>query len=123
MASPEMKKEPAEPLSCGPNLPIAIEPLSWTDGRTASDPVLLKALCRADEWRTWLEQAEAVSIQELASKAGVTPGYVQKVIPLAFLAPGLTRELLNGGRRLHSGLMAHLNRGIPIDWDQQLTSF
>jgi hypothetical protein len=93
------------------------------DGRTTPDPVLLKALCRAHEWRTWLEQGEALSYQELASKAGVTSGYVQKVLPLAFLAPGLTRELLDGRRRLHSGLMARLNRGIPIDWDQQLNSF
>lgn len=95
----------------------------FDDGRPAPDPVLLKALCRAHEWRTWLEQGEALSFQELASKAGVTPGYVQKVLPLAFLAPGLTRELLDGRRRLHGGLMARLNRGIPADWDQQLTSF
>jgi hypothetical protein len=93
------------------------------DGRTAPDPVLLKALCRAHEWRTWLEQGEALSYQELASKAGVTSGYVQKVLPLAFLAPSLTRELLNGRRRLHGGLMARLNRRIPTDWDQQLDSF
>ena len=93
------------------------------DGRTAPDPVLLKAVCRAYEWRTWLEQGAALSYRELASKAGVTPGYVQKVLPLAFLAPGLTRELLDGRRRLHGGLMARLNRGIPADWDHQLTSF
>ena len=95
----------------------------FDDGRTGPDPVLLKALGRAHEWRTWLEQGEALSYRELASKAGVTPGYVQKVLPLAFLAPGLTRELLDGQRRLHGGLMARLNRGIPADWDQQLTSF
>ncbi|HEY6719621.1 MAG TPA: hypothetical protein VI232_24995, partial [Reyranella sp.] len=93
------------------------------DGRTAPDPVLLKALCRAHEWRTWLEQGEALSYRELASKAGVTAGYVQKVLPLAFLAPGLTRELLDGWRRLNGGLVARLNRGVPTDWDQQLTSF
>jgi site-specific DNA recombinase len=95
----------------------------FDNGRTGPDPVLLKALGRAHEWRTWLETGEALSLQELASKAGVSPGYVQKVLPLAFLAPGLTRELLDGRRRLHGGLMARLNRGIPADWDQQLTSF
>lgn len=93
------------------------------DGSTAPDSVLLKALCRAHEWRTWLEQGQALSYQALASKAGVTPGYVQKVLPLAFLAPGLTREMLDGRRRLHGGLMARLNRGIPLDWDQQLNAF
>ena len=93
------------------------------DGRAGPDPVLLKAFCRAHEWRTWLQQGEVLSYKELASKAGVTPGYVQKVLPLAFLAPALTRELLDGRRRLHGGLMARLNRGIPADWDQQFASF
>ena len=93
------------------------------DGRAGPDPVLLKALGRAHEWRTWLQQGEVLSYKELASKAGVTPGYVQKVLPLAFLAPALTRELLDGRRRLHGGLMARLNRGIPADWDQQFASF
>jgi site-specific DNA recombinase len=95
----------------------------FDDGRASPDPVLLKPLCRAHECRTWLERGEALSFQDLASKAGVTPGYVQKVLPLAFLAPGLTRELLDGRRRLNCGLMAQLNRGIPADWDQQLTTF
>lgn len=95
----------------------------FDDGRVKPDAVLLKALCRAHAWRSWLEQGEAHSFQELASKAGVTPGYVQKVLPLAFLAPGLTRELLDGRRRLYGGLMALLSRGIPADWDHQPTAF
>jgi hypothetical protein len=45
------------------------------------------------------------------------------LLPLAFLAPRLTRELLQGGRRLSGGLMARLRRGIPMDWDQQLDIF
>ncbi|MEI6203825.1 MAG: recombinase family protein, partial [Enhydrobacter sp.] len=95
----------------------------FDNGRAGPDPVLLKALARAHEWRAWLEQGEALSFQKLATKSSVTPGYVQKMMPLAFLAPGLTRELLDGRRRVHGGLMARLNRGIPTDWDQQLTSF
>src|SRR5260370_39676468 len=70
-----------------------------------------------------LEQGEALSYQELASKAGFTPGYVQKVLPLAFLAPGLTHELLDCRRCLHGGLVAQLNRCIPFDWDQQITAY
>jgi site-specific DNA recombinase len=93
------------------------------EGRGEPDPVVLKALARAHEWRSWLEKGEALSYQEMASKAGVTPGHVQKVLPLAFLAPRLTRELLQGGRRLSGGLMARLRRGIPLDWDQQLDVF
>jgi site-specific DNA recombinase len=93
------------------------------DGRGEPDPVVLRALARAHEWRRWLEKGEARSTREIAAKAGVTAGHVQKMLPLAFLAPRLTRELLDGRRRLSGGLMARLRRGIPLDWDQQLDIF
>jgi len=92
-------------------------------GRGEPDPVVLRALARAHEWRSWLEKGQAHSYQQIASMAGVTHGHVQKVLPLAFLAPRLTRDLLHGRRRLSGGLMAQLRRGIPLDWDQQLDVF
>jgi hypothetical protein len=55
----------------------------------------------------------------LALKAAVDTGYVQTVLPLAFLDPQLTRELLDGRRQIHGGLMELLRRGIPLDWQQQ----
>ena len=79
-------------------------------------------MTRARE-ESWMEKGAAFSYQEIASKAGVTPGHVQKLLPLAFLAPRLTRELLQGGRRLSGGLIARLRRGIPLEWDQQLDVF
>jgi site-specific DNA recombinase len=93
------------------------------EGRGAPDPVVLRALARAHEWRRWLEEGQAHSYQQIALKARVTHGHVQKVMPLAFLAPRLTRDLLDGRRRLSGGLMAQLRRGIPLDWDQQLDVF
>ena len=93
------------------------------EGRGEPDPVVLRAQARAHEWRGWLEKGQAHSYQQIASKAHVTHGHVQKVLPLAFLAPRLTRDLLHGRRRLSSGLMAQLRRGIPLDWDQQLDVF
>jgi site-specific DNA recombinase len=93
------------------------------EGRSEPDPVVLRALARAHEWRSWLEKGQAHSYQQIASKARVTHGHVQKVLPLAFLAPRLTRDLLHGRRRLSGGLMAQLRRGIPLNWDQQLDVF
>ena len=72
------------------------------------------------EWREWIEGGEAMSYRAIAKKAGVASGYVQTILPLAFLAPGLTRELLDGRRQVRGGLMAWLRRGIPADWGQQL---
>jgi site-specific DNA recombinase len=90
------------------------------DGSVGPDPALVKALCRAHDWRDWLERGEVLSYRAIASKAGVTTSYVQTVMPLAFLAPRLTRELLDGRRQLRGGLMARLRQGIPADWGLQL---
>lgn len=74
------------------------------DGSIGPHPVLMKALGRAHEWRGWMERGEAMSYRAIAKKAGVTSSYVQTILPLAFLAPSLTRELLDGRRQLRGQL-------------------
>jgi site-specific DNA recombinase len=90
------------------------------DGSAGPNPALVRALGRAHEWREWIERSDAMSYSAIAKKAGVTSSYVQTILPLAFLAPSLTRELLDGRRQVRGGLMAWLRRGIPGDWGQQL---
>jgi hypothetical protein len=82
------------------------------DGSAGPDPALVRALSRAHEWRGWMERGEAESYRAIAAKAGVMSGYVQTILPLAFLAPSLTRELLDGRRQLRGALMIRLRRGI-----------
>ncbi len=93
------------------------------DGSPAPDQAVVRALARAHEWRGWLENGEARSYRDIASKASVNPGYVQTILPLAFLDPRLTRELLDGRRQINGGLMELLRRGIPLDWQQQRAVF
>ncbi len=93
------------------------------DGAVGPNPAVVRALCRAHEWRGWLERGEARSYRAIARRAGITSGYVQTVLPLAFLAPRLTRELLDGRRRVRGALKLRLRRGIPLDWSQQLDLF
>lgn len=73
------------------------------DGAASPDPTLLKALHRAHDWRGWLERGEVLSYRAIANRAGVTSSYVQTILPLAFLAPRLTRELLDGRHRSVEG--------------------
>ncbi|GEP59456.1 recombinase family protein [Reyranella soli] len=90
------------------------------DGSANPDPKLMKALGRAHEWRDWMERGEVESYRAIAKKAGLTSSYVQTILPLAFLAPSLTREFLDGRRQLRGALMIRLRRGIPADWHQQI---
>jgi len=90
------------------------------DGSAGPNPALMRALGRAHEWRGWMERGEAMSYRAIAKRAGVTPSHVQTILPLAFLAPGLTRELLDGRRQLSGRLMIRMRQGIPADWTRQL---
>jgi hypothetical protein len=49
-------------------------------------------------WRDGARRGNVVSSHR--QKAGVAPSHVQTILPLAFLAPSLTRELLDGRRQL-----------------------
>lgn len=93
------------------------------DGAPAPDEAVVRTMARAHEWRGWLENGEVRSYRDIASRASVNPGYVQTVLPLAFLEPRLTRELLDGRRRITGGLMELLRRGIPFDWQRQRSVF
>jgi hypothetical protein len=93
------------------------------DGTASADSTIVRALARAHEWRGWLQQGEVRSYRDIALRAAVDAGYVQTVLPLAFLDPQLTRELLDGRRHIYGGLMELLRRGIPLDWQQQRAYF
>jgi hypothetical protein len=88
------------------------------DGSAGPNAVLMRALGRAHDWRGWMERGDAISYRAIAKKAGVNASYVQTILPLAFLAPALTRELLDGRRQLNRPLMARMREGIPAVWSQ-----
>jgi hypothetical protein len=67
--------------------------------------------------------AEVHFYRDIANKAEVDASYVQLVLPLAFIDPQLTRELLDGRRGVSGGLMELLRRGIPADCQQQRAYF
>ena len=95
------------------------------DGSAGPNPALMRALGRAHEWRGWMEQGEVMSYRAIAKRAGVTPSHVQTILPLAFLAPVLTRELLDGRRQLHGHGFQHLAlcaRGVVLKLVPKLCS-
>ncbi len=93
------------------------------DGAAAPGSTIMRAVARAHEWRGWLQQGQVHSYRDIALKATVDASYVRMVLPLAFLDPRLTRELLDGRRQVHGSLTELLRRGIPLDWQQQRVCF
>ncbi len=57
---------------------------------------------------------EAKSVTELAKRAGVTRGYVTRILRLAFLAPDITEAILDGRRRKRTAV-AGAGRVIAAD--------
>lgn len=93
------------------------------DGKARQDPTIVRALARAHDWRGWIEKGNCHSYRDVAGKAGVSSNYVQLMLPLAFLDPQITRELLDGRRQVRGGLIELLRRGIPVDWERQRLLF
>jgi len=85
--------------------------------------MIVRTLARAHQWRGWLERDDVHSYREIANKAELDPSYVQILLPLAFLDPQITRELLDGRCQFDGGLIEFLRRGIPLDWQQQRSLF
>ena len=84
------------------------------------DPVLIKAVARAHLWFEDLATGRARSLQAIADREGITESYVRRLIPLAFLAPGIVKAILEGEQHIHLSV-ARLTGAIklPLDWNEQ----
>ena len=80
---------------------------------------LIKAVTKAFEWRELLENGQARTIAEIAQNNGCTGGHVRHILKLGFLAPNITKAILNGNqpRKLtHSHLVGS---SLPQSWSEQ----
>ena len=82
------------------------------------NPELAHAIVRAHAWLTALEDGTYDSVEALARAVDLHPKVVRNRIRLAFLAPVLMREFLNGGRPA----MSDLNEAclsMELHWSKQ----
>ncbi len=87
--------------------------------RAKVDPRLVKGLLRALHWRELLETGEVQATEQIAKREGITRAYVRAILPLAFLAPDLTQDILNG--TFHPGMNIDrlVRLDLPYDWETQ----
>ncbi len=87
------------------------------------DRALLRALCLARAWAALLASGEVASVRDLAQRYGFCNHYTAKLMPLAWLAPDLATEILDGEQPRTLTLGALLKRSLPMEWNEQRKLF
>jgi DNA invertase Pin-like site-specific DNA recombinase len=87
--------------------------------RSERDPTLVSALIRAEAWKRRLLDGEAANLATIATADGVTAAYIARMVRLAFLAPHLKRQILEGRQPAALTLQHLMTRPIPLAWEQQ----
>jgi site-specific DNA recombinase len=85
------------------------------------DKSLVKAVAWARDLRWRLEHGK--SLNELAREDSCSRPYVSSLIRLAYLAPDVTRAIVNGSHPAQLTLADLMSRDIPLDWAEQRRSF
>ena len=89
-------------------------------GGGAQDPVLIKAVVRANDWWDRLMTGKVRSISALARDEGYNDRYVARHLTLAFLDPGITQAILDGRQPPDLSLETVMKGAqVPMNWADQ----
>jgi hypothetical protein len=92
----------------------------WVDTeRMAHEPVILRAIGRALHWQTLLDEGVVASNAEIAKREGLHRTTVNKLLPLALLAPDLIEQCLAGQQPQTLTLFWLQRHPLPVDWEAQ----
>jgi hypothetical protein len=94
---------------------------NWTIANARHDPALIKALAQAHEWRGWIEEGIAVTLEDVATRSSRDRKYSHKILKLAFLAPDIQRAILTGRQHKSLTLAALTETDPPLLWADQRT--
>ncbi len=108
---------PVSMRQAGRNRPIV---LRTTGDAPHRDSELISLVADARRWRDDLLKGRAASVAAITEREKVRPGTVSRILPLAWLAPDISRAILAG--RQPAELTAKRLRelpGLPLDWNAQ----
>ena len=80
---------------------------------------MVLAVARAIQWDGQVRAGASMNM--IAKKEGVSAGYVNRVMPLAFLAPDIVQAIYEGRQPLGLKVKA-LSANLPLDWVEQRRS-
>jgi hypothetical protein len=109
---------PARLKRTGMEVRLIVEGRDPYDSRTRPDPSLIRLIVKAHQLHDKLVHSGGQSLESIAAQEGMTGSYFTRVVRLAWLAPEITRAILNG--RQPAGLTAaNLLREswrLPVEW-------
>ncbi|HEY3694447.1 hypothetical protein [Phenylobacterium sp.] len=87
------------------------------------DRALVRAVVLARIWAAQLECGEVESIKAPAQREKLCNHYTTRLLPLAYLAPDLVSQILEG-RQPRAASLGTLTAGpLPTDWEAQRLRF
>jgi len=81
------------------------------------DELLIKNIAKAHVWYQKIKRG--ITIQEIANKENTSIGMVRQRINLAFLAPNLVRQIVNGEQPIGLTSDYLFRHNIPASWNAQ----
>ncbi len=91
--------------------------LIFADAVGERDEVLIKNIAKAYEWYQQIKVGKTLS--EIATAAGTSNHRVQQLIELAFLAPNIVKDVLDGHQPSSFTSNWFRRHGLPISWQDQ----
>lgn len=87
------------------------------------DRALVRAVVLARIWAAQLERGEVDSIKALAQREELCNHYTTRLLPLAYLAPDIVAQILEGRQPRAVSLGALTAAPLPTDWEAQRRRF
>lgn len=91
---------------------------AWAPTRPTLDEALIRAIARAHRWKRLLDHGEYRSAGEIADAENLTRSFVNRLLRLTLLAPGIVEAILDG-RQPKEMQLEELTGVMPSGWDEQ----
>ena len=109
---------PARLRRTGMEVRLIVEGRDPYDSRTRPDPSLTKLIVKANQLHDKLVHSGGQSLELIAAQEGMTGSYFTRVVRLAWLAPDITRVILDGRQPygLTAAQLLSKSRHLSIEW-------
>jgi len=111
---------PARIKRAGLGIRMIIDGSVGAAGNGKADPSLVRLVVNSHVFHEKLVRGGGRSLGEIAIKQGVTPSYFTRILRPTYLAPDITRAILDGRHppTLTAAKLAKASR-LPLDWAEQ----